>query len=122
MLHLSSTVVIAVIAFAAGVAQLNAAFVLEVAGVTGLILLIFITCFKIGMLFFGGGFVLVAVLQNRLVTQPGWLSPRGFLDGLAISNLAPGPIALIATFAGTARVDSLARLSPRWRCSVQAFC
>ena len=62
--------------------------------------LVFTTFFKIGMIFFGGGFILIPVLHNRLVTQLGWLKPQEFLDGLAISNLAPGPIALIATFAG----------------------
>jgi chromate transporter len=59
-----------------------------------------ITFFKIGLVFFGGGFVLVPVLHNRLVTQLGWLKPQEFLDGVAISNLTPGPIAVLATFAG----------------------
>ena len=58
------------------------------------------TFFKIGLVFFGGGFVLVPVLHNRLVTQLGWLKPQEFLDGVAISNLTPGPIAVLATFAG----------------------
>ena len=55
---------------------------------------------KMGLVFFGGGFALVPVLHHRLVTQLGWLSPREFLDGVAISNLTPGPIAVLATFAG----------------------
>jgi chromate transporter len=42
----------------------------------------------------------VPVLHDRLVTQLGWLNPRKFLDGLAVSNLTPGPIAVLATFAG----------------------
>ncbi len=58
------------------------------------------TFFKIGLVFFGGGFVLVPVLHHRLVTQLGWLKPQEFLDGVAISNLTPGPIAVLATFAG----------------------
>ena len=59
-----------------------------------------ITFLKMGLVFFGGGFVLVPVLHHRLVTQLGWLNPREFLDGVAISNLTPGPIAVLATFAG----------------------
>lgn len=55
---------------------------------------------KIGFVFFGGGFVLVPVLHHQLVTQLHWLTPREFLDGVAISNLTPGPIAVLATFAG----------------------
>ena len=62
--------------------------------------LLFATFFKIGLVFFGGGFVLVPVLHNRLVTELGWLKPQEFLDGVAISNLTPGPIAVLATFAG----------------------
>jgi chromate transporter len=58
------------------------------------------TFLKVGLVFFGGGFVLVPVLHHRLVTELGWLNPREFLDGVAISNLTPGPIAVLATFAG----------------------
>ncbi len=61
---------------------------------------IIVTFFKIGLVFFGGGFVLVPVLHHRLVIQLGWLKPQEFLDGVAISNLTPGPIAVLATFAG----------------------
>ncbi len=59
-----------------------------------------VTFLKTGLVFFGGGFVLIPVLHHRLVTELGWLSPREFLDGVAISNLTPGPIAVLATFAG----------------------
>jgi len=55
---------------------------------------------KVGFIFFGGGFVLVPVLHQKLVVTLGWLTPREFIDGVAISNLTPGPIAVLATFAG----------------------
>ena len=58
------------------------------------------TFLKVGVVFFGGGFVLVPVLHHRLVTELGWLNSREFLDGVAISTLTPGPIAVLATFAG----------------------
>ncbi len=58
------------------------------------------TFFKIGLVFFGGGFVLIPVLHQHLVTRLGWLTPREFMDGVAISNLTPGPIAVLSTFAG----------------------
>jgi len=58
------------------------------------------TFLKVGLVFFGGGFVLVPVLHHRLVTDLHWLSAREFIDGVAISNLTPGPIAVLATFAG----------------------
>ena len=58
------------------------------------------TFLKVGFVFFGGGFVLVPILHQRLVMQLHWLNTREFLDGVAISNLTPGPIAVLATFAG----------------------
>jgi chromate transporter len=56
--------------------------------------------FTIGLVFFGGGFVLIPVLHQNLVVRLGWLSPQEFIDGVAISNLTPGPISVLATFAG----------------------
>lgn len=59
-----------------------------------------VTFLTIGLVFFGGGFVLVPVLHHTLVRNLGWLSPQEFIDGVAISNLTPGPISVLATFAG----------------------
>ena len=59
-----------------------------------------LTFLKIGLVFFGGGFVLIPVLHQQLVDQLHWLTPQEFLDGVAISNLTPGPIAVLATFTG----------------------
>ncbi len=58
------------------------------------------TFFKVGLVFFGGGFVLIPVLHHRLVVNLGWLTQSEFMDGVAISQLTPGPIAVLATFAG----------------------
>jgi chromate transporter len=55
---------------------------------------------KFGMVFFGGGFVLIPVLYHGIVEQYHWLTPSEFVDGVAISNLTPGPIAVLATFTG----------------------
>lgn len=59
-----------------------------------------LTFFSIGLVFFGGGFVLVPVLHQTLVVKLGWLTSREFIDGVAICNLTPGPISVLATFAG----------------------
>lgn len=61
---------------------------------------LFVTFFMIGLVFFGGGFVLIPVLHQTLVEKLHWLSPQEFIDGVAISNLTPGPISVLATFAG----------------------
>lgn len=55
---------------------------------------------KMGMVFFGGGFVLIPILFHKLVLGLGWLTQKEFLDGVAISQLTPGPVAVLATFVG----------------------
>jgi len=59
-----------------------------------------VTFLKVGLVFFGGGFVLIPVLYQHLVGDFGWLTQQQFTDGVAISQLTPGPIAVLATFAG----------------------
>ena len=59
-----------------------------------------LTFLSVGLMFFGGGFVLIPVLHQTLVVKLGWLSSQEFVDGVAISNLTPGPISVLATFAG----------------------
>lgn len=58
------------------------------------------TFLKVGLLFFGGGYVLLPLLQHLLVEQYHWMTLQEFLDGVAISQLTPGPLAILATFAG----------------------
>lgn len=55
---------------------------------------------KIGVIFFGGGYVLVPLLHRIMVDEMQWLTLKEFLDGVALSQLTPGPLAMLATFAG----------------------
>ena len=55
---------------------------------------------KIGVIFFGGGYVLIPLLHRIMVEQLQWLTLKEFLDGVALSQLTPGPLAMLATFAG----------------------
>lgn len=55
---------------------------------------------KIGFLFFGGGYLVIPVMHRELVENLHWLTEREFIDGTAISQLTPGPVAVLATFAG----------------------
>ncbi|MDD2850338.1 MAG: chromate transporter [Desulfuromonadaceae bacterium] len=55
---------------------------------------------RIGLIFFGGGYVLIPLLNHIMVEQYQWLTLRQFLDGLALSQLTPGPLAMLATFTG----------------------
>lgn len=55
---------------------------------------------RIGLMFIGGGYVLIPLLNHIMVEQYRWLTLRQFLDGLALSQLTPGPLAMLATFTG----------------------
>lgn len=56
--------------------------------------------FRIGLIFVGGGYLLIPLLNHIMVEQYHWLTLRQFLDGLALSQLTPGPLAMLATFTG----------------------
>ena len=71
-----------------------------VAASGGTLWLIGSTFLKIGCVFFGGGFVLVPLMQRYMVDQLGWLNMRQFSDGVAMSQITPGPIAILSTFSG----------------------
>jgi len=56
--------------------------------------------FKVGALTFGGGLSMLAFIQEQVVNQFHWLTPREFVDGLALGQLTPGPILMLAGFIG----------------------
>ena len=49
---------------------------------------------------FGGGYVVIPMLENIFVQQLGWLSLKEFTDGIALGQVTPGPIFISATFIG----------------------
>lgn len=55
-----------------------------------------------GSVLFGGGYVLVALLQPYVVDGYGWLTARQFLDGIALTQAVPGPIVTLVAFVGYA--------------------
>jgi len=56
--------------------------------------------FKVGAFTFGGGLSMLAFMQEQVVAQLGWLTPQEFVDGLALGQLTPGPILMLAAFIG----------------------
>ncbi len=49
---------------------------------------------KIGFFGFGGGYAMLALIENEIVT-PGWISEKAFTDIVAVSQMTPGPIGKI---------------------------
>ena len=67
----------------------------------GLLLNIFLTMMKIGLFTFGGGYAMLALLENEFVEKRGWMEKEEFLDMVAIAESTPGPIAInSATYIG----------------------
>ena len=54
----------------------------------------------IGALTFGGGLTMIALMQEHVVEQLHWLTPREFVDGLALGQLTPGPVLMLAAYVG----------------------
>jgi chromate transporter len=69
---------------------------------TGMIFIeLFITFFVIGMFTIGGGYAMLSLIQNEVVTVHGWISDTTFTDIVAISQMTPGPIGInSATYIG----------------------
>ena len=62
---------------------------------------LFLTMLKIGLFTFGGGYAMIAMLENEFVEKKKWLDKDEFLDIAAIAESTPGPIAInAATYIG----------------------
>lgn len=71
-------------------------------GSLGVLGSVFVTHLWIGCVLFGGGYVLIALLQPYAVDHFGWLTASQFLDGVAITQAVPGPISTLSAFVGYA--------------------
>lgn len=62
---------------------------------------LFFTFFKIGAFTFGGGYSMIPIIEKEMVINKKWISKEDVLDIFAISNSAPGAIAInCSTFIG----------------------
>lgn len=77
---------------------------------------------KLGALTFGGGYAMIAVLEDEVVVRRKWLTAEEFMDVIAIAESTPGPIAVnVATYVGYrlagisgALLSTLALVFPAW--------
>ncbi len=68
---------------------------------------LFISFLKIGLLGFGGGMSIIALIEME-VTRYGWMTPTEFVDIVGISQVTPGPIGMnCATYVGYTATGSI---------------
>ena len=58
---------------------------------------LFLTMLKIGLFTFGGGYAMIALLENEFVSKKKWIERDEYLDMVAIAESTPDPIAINAS-------------------------
>jgi chromate transporter len=67
---------------------------------------------RLGTVGFGGPIALVSRMQSELVEERGWIRREDYLEGLALAQLAPGPLAAqLAMYLGYIRAGVLGATS-----------
>ncbi len=58
---------------------------------------IFLTFFKIGAFTFGGGYAMIPIIEDEIANKRKWMKQSDFIDVIALSQGAPGAIAINAS-------------------------
>lgn len=67
------------------------------------LLRLFLTFLKVGAVSFGGGYGMISLLQEEVLSH-GWMTEEELLNFIAVSESTPGPIAVnMATFIGSSQ-------------------
>lgn len=83
---------------------------------------LFLTMLKIGLFTFGGGYAMIALLENELISKKKWIKRDEFLDMVAIAESTPGPIAInAATYVGYRLLGVLGALTATVAVCIPSF-
>lgn len=87
---------------AASLAVPPAALLLAVASGAAALPALAWTAFQVGALSYGGGFVIVPIMQGDAVDAYGWMTNAEFLNAVALGQITPGPVVQTVAVVGYA--------------------